>query len=203
MGEDNQDQESGSGAQGTMSTLLASGGRRALIVGVVVAALGLASQILLGTIYGNEARSLTQAVIGPARSLAGGIITASSTVIALMLTILSLRTQSDSQFEASFYDRIKSTAWLGALALSSSIVFLLLLSIPIPESGAQPQEAYTIYYYLVIGSAAVLAGLFVAVVMLLYSAVESVINAVHPEIDSSLVIDPGSEKKGTSTGSGR
>lgn len=102
-GRERRDQASGSRDNGNSSTLLASGGRRPIVVGVIVAVLGLLSRFLLGTIYGNEARSLTQAVIGPARSLAGGIITASSTVIALMLTILSLRSQSESQLEAVFF----------------------------------------------------------------------------------------------------
>ena len=80
------------------------GSRRALYGGVIAAAVALAGQWLLGSIYsGYEARQFLESMSSSALYFGSAIVTASATILALMLTILSLTSQSDDDFDKIFF----------------------------------------------------------------------------------------------------
>lgn len=157
------------------------GDRRALIGGLLAAGIALAGQWLVGQIYsGYEARQLLEASASSAHYLASSIVTASATVIALMLTMLSLSKQSESEFDSVFFKRIELIGTLSAIALSAGILLLLFLSTPIQQSDEVPNSWFLVIYYILIAFVAGLAGLVVSIVMMLLNAIKSLIKVVRP-----------------------
>jgi hypothetical protein len=176
----------------TNSRLLFIGARRALIGGLVAGGIALAAQFTIGQIYsGAEARQLLEAVIPSARALGGGIVTASASIIALMLTLLSLSHQTSSQFERVYFERIQRIALFSAIALAGSILLMLLMTMPITQSNNAPDTWFKVFYYAFIVIAAGLSGLFVAVVMMLYNAIQGIVRLLQPGVDASIVADDG------------
>lgn len=172
-------------SQSTEERTLFIGARAAAIAGVVVGGVVIGTQFLIGRIYsGNEARDLVAAMSGPLSSLSSSIITGLGTILALMLTMLSLSSRFEKHLGRPFYRRIQLIALLSIIGMVISIVLLLILSSPIQKenvqvanSGSLPVE---VTYYLLIGLTAIVAGLFVAIIVMLYNAVQTVIQVVRP-----------------------
>lgn len=183
--------------QGSDSGLLFLGARRALIGGLIAGGIALGAQVMIGQIYsGAEARQLLEAIIPSARALGGGIVTASASILALMLTLLSLSHQTSSQFEALFFKRIQRIALFNTISLASSILLLLLMTMPFTESNNAPDAWYTVAYYAFIVIAAGLSGLFIAAVLMLYNAVEGIVRVLRPGVQAGIVADDGGQQSG-------
>lgn len=162
------------------------GAKRALIGGVLAAGVALAGQWLVGQIYsGAEALKLVNAMVPAARSVGSAVVTASGTILALMLTMLSLTNQASSNFDRIFYQRIQRIGLLSTIALATGILLLLFLSIPVQESNAVPTTWFSIVYYALMVLTAGLAGLLVAIVLMLFNAMTSLIKVISPDKASS------------------
>ncbi len=157
------------------------GVKRALIGGVLAAGVTLVGQWFVGQIYsGTEARSLVEAMVPAARSVGSSVVTASGTILALMLTMLSLTNQANSSFDRIFYHRIERIGLLSTIALAMGILLLLFLSIPVQESKDVPNSWFSAVYYVLIALTAGLAGLLVAIVLMLLNAITSLIKVLSP-----------------------
>lgn len=157
------------------------GEKKALFGGFLSAAIALGGQWLVGQIYsGYEAQQLLEGMAQSAHYLASSIVTASATIIALMLTMISLSKQSDNQFDSIFFKRIERIGTLSAIALAAGILLLLFLSIPLQKSDQVPSSWFTVIYYFLTGFIAGLAGLVVSIVMMLLNAISSLIDVVRP-----------------------
>lgn len=155
------------------------GVKRALVGGVLAAGVALAGQWFVGQVYsGTEARSLVDALVPAARSVGSSVVTASGTILALMLTMLSLTSQASTTFDRVFYHRIRRIGFLSTIALSSGILLLLFLSIPVQESNAVPSSWFRVVYYVLSVLTAGLAGLLVAIVLMLFNAMTSLIKVL-------------------------
>lgn len=162
------------------------GARAAAVAGVVVGGVVIGAQFVVGSIYsGAEARQLVVAMSGPVSSLSTAIISGLATILALMLTLLSLSRKLEQELTQAFYTRVQRIALLSILDLVAGIAMLLILSSPIQKASEQAKQAgqlqVTITYYVLVGLTALLAGLFVAIIVMLYNAVQAVIQAVAPE----------------------
>ena len=157
------------------------GSKKALIGGVLAAAIALGGQWLIGQIYsGYEARKLLEAMSSSAHYLGSAVVTASATIIALMLTMLSLSSQADDDFDTVFYKRIERIGVLATISLTGGILLLLFLSVPFQEADGVPNRWFTTIYYVLITFLAVLSGLLVAIVLMLLNAMTSLIDVVRP-----------------------
>ncbi len=162
------------------------GARRALVGGLLAAAVTLGGQLLVGQVYnGAEARSLLQAFVPSARSVGTAVAGASATILALMLTMLGLTRKADNQLDRVFYKRVERIGLLSTIALAGSALLLLLLSIPLDQSQHLPGNWYSYLYYTLIGATAALAGLLVAIVLMLYNAIQSLIQVISPDAYSA------------------
>lgn len=163
------------------------GAKRALIGGLLAASVALAGQWFVGQVYsGSEARQLIEALVPSARSVGTSVVTASGTILALMLTMLSLTSQAETSFDSSFYQRVQRIGLLSTIALAAGILLLLLLSIPLQESKNLPGSWYSMIYYLLIALTASLAGLLIAIVLMLLNAVTSLIAVLRPNKDADV-----------------
>ncbi len=182
------------------------GVKRALIGGTLAASVALVGQWFIGQIYsGAEARSLVEAMVPAARSVGSSVVTASGTILALMLTMLSLTNQASSSFDRIFYQRIERIGLLSTIALAMGILLLLFLSIPVQESKDVPTSWFSVVYYVLITLTAALAGLLVAIVLMLLNAMTSLITVLSPTKqsrrtpaeESSAQRDEGSRQEGS------
>lgn len=160
---------------------LSKGVRLEWLGGAIAAGVAIIGQILVGAVYnGFEAHDLIQAFIPSARSLGGAVVQASATVLALMLTMLILTRKEIGQLEYGLFHRIRHIALLSSIGLASAILLLLFLSIPLQQSKSLPVNWFQIIYYALIVVTAAIAGLVVAIVIMLYDAIESIIQVVRP-----------------------
>jgi hypothetical protein len=163
---------------------LFSGEMWALFGGVLAAVIALVGQWFIGRIYnGDEARFLIAAMLNSALYFGASVVTASATILALMLTMLSLTDQSKIDFDTVFFHRVEKIGILTTISLASSILLLLFLSIPVQESKNVPTQWFTTIYYVLIITLALLAGLLVTVVLMLLNAIRSLIEGVRPDDD--------------------
>ncbi len=157
------------------------GAKRALIGGLLAAGVAAGGQWFVGQVYsGTEARNLLEAMLPSARSVGSAVVTAAGTILALMLTMLSLTNQARSSFDRVFYQRVERIGLLSTIALAMGTLLLLFLSIPIQESQQVPSSWYSYVYYVVIALTASLSGLLVAIVLMLYNAMTSLIQILRP-----------------------
>lgn len=163
---------------------LYTGGRRAVFGGLITASVALFGQWMVGWVYsGYEALQLLDGLNSAALFLGSSVVTASATILALMLTMISLTDQTETEFDNEFYQRIKKIGLLATIALSGGILFLLFMSIPIKESDNVPSNWFEIIYYILITFVAVLSGLLVTIVLMLFNAITSLIDVVRPSED--------------------
>lgn len=157
------------------------GAKRALIGGILAGGIALAGQWYIGQIYsGAEARRLLEAIVPSARSVGTSVVTASGTILALMLTMLSLTNQVKTNFDTIFFKRIERIGLLSTIALAAGLLLLLILSIPLQESEKVPGSWYTTIYYILIVLTAGLVGLMISVVLMLLNAMKSLLSVLRP-----------------------
>ena len=157
------------------------GAKRAFMGGVLAAGIALAGQWFVGQIYsGAEARRLIEAMVPSSRAVGSSVVTASGTILALMLTMLSLTSQAKTSFDSIFYKRIERIGLLSTIALVAGILLLLFLSIPLQESKNVPNSWYSGVYYVLIALTAGIAGLQVGIVLMLLNAMSSLIAVLRP-----------------------
>lgn len=165
----------GSGKAVDRSSVLAGAG--------VSGAIFLVTLFLLGRLGANEAISILEATLPTIRFLCSSAIGATSTVLALMLTLLGLSERTETSFEARHFARIRRIAGLCVIAMIVAIGLLLLMCVPISQSDELiPWYEFVYYATFIISSA--LGGLLVAIVLLLRKAVLHVIQVASPHLES-------------------
>jgi hypothetical protein len=102
-----------------------------------------------------------------------------------MLTMLSIGRDATSKLEAVFFQRVERIGLLSTIALISSILLMLMLSIPLQESNNLPSSWYSIVYYVLIALTAAVSGLLVAIILMLYNALQSLIEVLRPTSSSA------------------
>ncbi len=163
------------------------GSKKALIGGIIAGSVALGGQWLVGQIYsGWEARRLLESVISSSLFFGSSIVTASATILALMLTMLGLTHQSDTEFDPVFYKRIERISLLCTVALIGGVLLLQFLSVPLQESDEVPGEWYKIIYYVLTVSIAGLAGLVVGIVLMLFNSIRSLIKVISPNFEEEV-----------------
>ena len=149
--------------------------KRALVGGAVAAGLMATLLLVVGQVSAWQAEVLLSATLPTTRFLCSSVMTVSATILALMLTVIGISRGTDHPIQASFYRRIQQVALLDVITFVASTILLLGLVVPFGEDLEMPQGWYvTIYYVVTIGSA-LIGGLLVSVVLMLYGAVHDVV----------------------------
>lgn len=163
--------------------------RRVALAGVAAAALVLLGLLVINMTSGSDARQLLDGLLPVIRSLSGGIMTATTTILALMLTMLSMTNSSvDARFNSTFYARIRQLALADTVVFVAGVMLLMATSLPLTDARLAniPESFYQyIYIGLMVGAALVTGGI-VAVTLLLYNAIAGVMRAMHPQKESEL-----------------
>lgn len=168
----------------TLRYAIVGGGVAALVMGLGVVIVGSSG---LG---GDNARTLLEAILPTARDLFSTAMIASSTTLALMLTMLGMT--SDQSIKSGFYGQIRQAATIATGVFAVATVALLVLAIPFDQGGAG-RTAYSVLYYAIAGVGALVGGALVAVVITLHGAITSLIGLVDDEADASIADGGGDD----------
>ena len=159
--------------------------------GVVAGVLLMLTLLLVGRLAPGEAILQLRASSASIRFLASTSAGAAATILALMLTMLSLSYDPDRRFRRVHYQRIRQVARYSTAALVLGVFVLLLLVIPLEESSPLPGGIFAGLYYLIVIASAALGGMIVAIMLMLYHAIVGLIDFFEPEADNWLVADDG------------
>lgn len=164
--------------------------RKALVGGIVSAVVMATGTFTLGEISGYKAAELFSSSLSGINLLCNTVILGSSTILALMLTLIGLSRNANSKLNQEHYHRVLSLAKFDTILIIVAIITLLLLNLPLTESEGVSASWYNIIYYISLSMAALLGGGFIAVVTMLYGTIKNVILIVgyrmedHPLVDS-------------------
>ena len=146
---------------------------------------------LLGSVSDAEAIDNLQEIRPTLRFTASGSMTATSTILALMLTLLSFSQQSNRVLKAYYYNRIWWIARFAAIVFVAALVLLMALNVPINNAEETFRGFYNVVYYVLLVYTALLGGLLVTIILLLYQAARDIILIAHPgKMVSSLYANP-------------
>lgn len=166
---------------------LKADGRRAILGGCLAALTIMSASWMIGQISGSEARYLLETVLPSVRAFSGTMMLALITVLALMLTLLGLSTSTETQLNWVHYQRIKQIALVDMVTFIVAVLFYLLLNVPIQETDSGTLEWFHFLYYAALIISSLLAGAVITVVLMLYNAVNNIIEAIGPEKESQVV----------------
>lgn len=172
------------------------GAQRAWAAGLATTALALAAGLAVGEISGIKAMHLLKSMMPTVRFFVSAIMTAAATILALMLTLLSLSFNSHSRLKAAHYERIQQIAFIDCVAFVGATLFmmLLLVSVPMEQTGALPPARLDVMFQLVLAATAGLGGVLVAIVVLLFSALRDMIDALALGKRSSVLLEPEEDR---------
>jgi hypothetical protein len=131
------------------------------------------------------AQTVIEAMSPPMQMLAFATITATVTVLVLTLTMLSVMKELEREFSKQFYRLIERIGFLATSGLILGIFLLALLSIPFQDAEtAIADQASIVVYYLLIFVNALISGLLVALILMLFDSVKSVIRISKVQEDA-------------------
>lgn len=152
--------------------------KRALTVAIIAALLTGSGAYVLGSISGYEAKDLITASLPGINTLCNTIVLASATILALLLTLLSISSGSQSKLKESHYQHVLIIAKFDTVVFVTSMIAFQIFNIPITEADNVPSNWYTYIYYITLGTSSLLSGALIGVVLMLYNAVSSIIKIV-------------------------
>ncbi|MGA9324790.1 MAG: hypothetical protein WCE57_10290 [Salegentibacter sp.] len=170
--------------------------KRAIVGGVVSTIVMGMGTYILGEVSGYKAKELLGSSLSGINMLCNTVILGSSTILALMLTLLSLSRASNSNLRKQHYRNVLKIAKFDTILIISAIITFLMLNLPFTESSNVPETWYAIIYYVSLGMAAILGGGMVAVITMLYGTIANIILIVGLGVtDHPLVYNEEEENK--------
>lgn len=161
--------------------LLFHGYKYAMVGGLISTIVTLTAQFLIGNIYSSyQAHKLLTSLTSNSGYLGSAAITASTTILALMLTLLSLGKNTSQQLSVDFYKKVKRTAAMNILLLILGALLLQVTIIPIIESEQINPSWYTTIYYTHLTITSLIVGLLVAIILMLYTTITTLIDIIKP-----------------------
>ena len=164
--------------------------KRAIVGGVVSTLVMGSGTFILGQISGYKAMELLKNSMSGINMLCNTVTLGSTTILALMLTLLGLSRSSESRLTDRHYKDVLVIAKADTILIVVAVITFLMLNLPIQESEGVASNWYDTIYYVSLGMASLLGGGFIAVVMMLYGTITNVILIVglnkkdHPLIST-------------------
>lgn len=149
--------------------------KRALIGGIVSTIIMATGTFILGEISGYKAKELLAGSLSGINMLCNTVILGASTILALMLTLLSLSRASTSNLNKQHYLDVLRIAKFDTILIIGAILTFMLLNLPLTESAEVPSTWYASIYYVSLAMASILGGGLIAVVTMLYGTIANII----------------------------
>ena len=152
-----------------------------LAAGIGTLLLGGVARLSVGRVQGEaKAVELISSLADSGLYLGSAVATASATMLALMLTILGLTKQADTEFDTPVYKRVYRVAVFATWSLLGSIALLLTLTLPINEFEGVPDNYFAILYNVIFGLTVIVCALLACTVVLLFETVKTIIAKITP-----------------------
>ena len=158
--------------------------KRALVGGAIASIMVFLGTYLVGRLGQSEAFVALQEMRPSLRFVSSAVLTATSTILALLLTLLSFSSSTERNLKPAHYERIKWIARLSTIAFSAAIVLLMCMTLPLNNSGEKLQAWYRVLYYVFLVYGALLGGIMISIVMMLYQAATAMILIFQPGIEA-------------------
>ena len=110
--------------------------------------------------------------------LCNTIVLASATILALLLTLLSVSYGSQNTLKKRHYQQVLSIAKFDVIVFISALILFQFFNIPIAESNNVPTSWFTVIYWATLGSTSIISGMMITVILMLYNAVTNLIAIV-------------------------
>ena len=137
-----------------------------------------AGSLLMGNLSGYEARELIKNSLGGLNTLCNTIVLASATILALLLTLLGISSKDESRLKKRHYKDVLQIAKLDTIVFIVSLLLFLVFNLPVTESENVPANWFSTIYYTALFFSALISSALIVVVLMLYSAVVSIIKIV-------------------------
>lgn len=151
-----------------------------LTTGLIIL-IGIGARFAIGNVYSEaEATNLIQSLTQTGLYLGSAIAGASATTLALMLTLLGLTNQTQTDFDSDVYRSISQVAWLSTISLVGAVILLLMLVLPVGEFNKMPDGWYQLMYEVIFALTVLVCALLTATVVRLFMTIRRVISQVTP-----------------------
>ena len=164
--------------------ILTSYNRRSFIIGILSALIIGVGAYSLGILSGYESKELIKTSLPGINTLCNTIVLASATILALLLTLLSVSSGTKSKLKDEHYRQVLLIAKLDTIVFVVSMIVFQLLNLPLTESDHVPNHWYQIIYYSSLATSSLISGALCTVVVMLYNAVSSIIKIVGLDVDT-------------------
>lgn len=169
--------------------------KRAIIGGIVSTLFMAIGTFVLGEVSGFQARELLATSLSGINMLCNTVILGASTILALMLTLLSLSRAAESHLSKTHYRHVLIIAKADTILIIVAVITFMLLNLPITETNELPNSWFAVIYYISLGMAAVIGGGFIAVITMLYGTIANVILIVGLRVTDHPLVDDENEQQ--------
>lgn len=159
--------------------------RKAMLKAWVIA-LGVTIIVIIttGNIYStSQAKLLLEAVQKASLYYGSAVVTAAATILALMLTILSLTYSNLDDPEKELFVRLRAITTLCVVSFIQSIILLLVVSFPVQKFENVDGEWFRYGYYAVTIWNGMLAANMIGTILILGGIARGVIGSLSPDFD--------------------
>jgi hypothetical protein len=136
----------------------------------------------VGSVGDFQALRLIEATLPTTRFLASSAIAAGVTILALILTLLSINLTTEIDFSGLHYRRVAWITRLSIVTIILSTLVLIAVTIPIGEVD-ELMSYYDVMYYVLAGTTSLVGAAIVATTLLIAETVYGLIRMAHPTID--------------------
>ena len=98
-----------------------------------------------------------------------------------------LSSSTERNIKAEHFDRVKWIARLSTIAFAGAIFLLMFLNLPLKNNDIHLEGFYQTTYYALLIYGALLGGLMISVVLMLYRAAKAIILIYHPNRDADFL----------------
>ena len=150
--------------------------KRPIIGGIVFASIMGLCTYTFGEISGLRAKELLATSMSGILTLCYVIILGSIYILVIILYLLSLKIPIDSVLRHHHFRLLSTIAKVDTILISTAIITLLLLNVPITQTDIIPDSGYSTVYYLILMVASILGGGFISIIIMIY---ETIIMIIH------------------------
>jgi hypothetical protein len=139
--------------------------------------------VMTGQIYGHEAKNLLTALTSANLYYGSAVAGASATILALVLTLLSLAHGRMEDPPKAMFTRLHAIASFCVYSFIGAVILLLFSSFPFQEFNEEQQMLYKISYYVISAWNGMLAGHMITIILILRDTITFLIGHLSPSYD--------------------
>lgn len=163
--------------------------KRAIYGGVIASVFTGLAYFLIGSISGYEAKQLMSTSLSGINMLCNTIILGSTTILALLLTLLGINSGLDVKFNKAFYDQVSDIAKFDTILLIGALILFQLFNIPITKTDTLPTSWFETIYWSSLIISSLLSGMMIIVILMLHATVINMIKIIGLNRDSKYLSD--------------